>query len=161
MFQWQLLLHFLFVGRHSILKDWWHCISQIGVALSYRQYNVTFFIYQVNIAKFCKLLVVGWSFSLCARFPPPRYNRLLVKSKNCRWTRTIQPTLYGATLCDNVCQWLAASRWFSPGNPVSPTNKTDRHNITEILVKVALNAINQTKPKYISKYSALNDFSGD
>jgi hypothetical protein len=49
----------------------------------------------------------------------------------------------------------------APGNPVSPTNKTDRHNITEILVKVALNAINQTKPKYISKYSALNDFSGD
>jgi hypothetical protein len=29
--------------------------------------------------------------------------------------------------------------WFSPGTPVSSTNKTDRHDITEILLKVALN----------------------
>ena len=50
------------------------------------------------------------------------------------------------TLCDKVCQWLAAGLWFSPGTPVSSTNKTDRHNITEILLKVALNTINQTKP---------------
>jgi hypothetical protein len=27
-------------------------------------------------------------------------------------------------------------RWFSPGPPVSSTNKTDRHDITEILLKV-------------------------
>ena len=45
------------------------------------------------------------------------------------------------TLCDKVCQWLAASRWFSPGTPVSSTNKTDRHDITEILLKVAFNTI--------------------
>jgi hypothetical protein len=36
-----------------------------------------------------------------------------------------------------------AGRWFSPGNPDSPTNKTDRHDKTEILLKVALNTINQ------------------
>jgi hypothetical protein len=36
-------------------------------------------------------------------------------------------------------------RWFSPGPPVSATNKTDRHDITEILLKVALNTIKQTK----------------
>jgi hypothetical protein len=35
-------------------------------------------------------------------------------------------------------------RWFSPGPPVSSTNKTDRHDITEILLKVALNTIKQT-----------------
>ena len=35
-----------------------------------------------------------------------------------------------------VCQWLATGRWFSP---VSSTNKTDSHYITEILLKVALN----------------------
>jgi len=29
-------------------------------------------------------------------------------------------------------------RWFSPGTPVSSTNKTDRHDVTEILLKVAL-----------------------
>ena len=46
--------------------------------------------------------------------------------------------VFNATLCDEVCQWLATGRWFSPGTPVSSTNKTDRHDITEILLKVAL-----------------------
>jgi hypothetical protein len=32
-------------------------------------------------------------------------------------------------------------QWFSPGSPVSSTNKTDRHDITEILLKVALSTI--------------------
>jgi hypothetical protein len=35
------------------------------------------------------------------------------------------------------------SERFSPGFPVSSTNKTDRHDITEILLNVALNTINQ------------------
>jgi hypothetical protein len=48
------------------------------------------------------------------------------------------------TLCDKVCQWLATGQWFSPGPPVSSTNKTDRHDITEILLKVVLNTIKQT-----------------
>ena len=39
-----------------------------------------------------------------------------------------------------------AGWWLSPGTPVSSTNNTDRHNITEILSKVSLNTINQTKP---------------
>jgi hypothetical protein len=37
--------------------------------------------------------------------------------------------------------------WFSRGTPISPTNKTDSHDITEILLKVALSAI-KTKPNY-------------
>jgi hypothetical protein len=45
------------------------------------------------------------------------------------------------TLCDQVCQW------FSPGPPVSSSNKTDRHDITEILLKVALNTIKPTNHK--------------
>ena len=48
------------------------------------------------------------------------------------------------TLCDKFCQWLATGWWFSPGPPVSSTNITDRHEITEILLKVALNTIKQT-----------------
>ena len=35
--------------------------------------------------------------------------------------------------CDKVCQWLATGRWFSPGTPVSSTNKIDLHDITEIV----------------------------
>jgi hypothetical protein len=36
---------------------------------------------------------------------------------------------------------LVASRWVSVGTPVSPTYKTNSHDITEILLKVALNTI--------------------
>jgi hypothetical protein len=36
---------------------------------------------------------------------------------------------------------LAPGRWFSLGPPVSSSNKTDCHDITEILLKVALNTI--------------------
>ena len=36
---------------------------------------------------------------------------------------------------------------FSPGTLVSPTNKTGSHDITEILLEVALNTINQTNRK--------------
>jgi len=35
-------------------------------------------------------------------------------------------------------------RWFSSGTPVYSTNKTDNHDITEILLKVALNTITLT-----------------
>ena len=34
-----------------------------------------------------------------------------------------------------------ADRLFSPGTTVSSTNKTDHHNITEIVLKVALSTI--------------------
>jgi hypothetical protein len=41
-------------------------------------------------------------------------------------------------LCDKVCQWHTAGLWFSLGTMVSSTNKTDCHDISEILLKVAL-----------------------
>jgi hypothetical protein len=42
------------------------------------------------------------------------------------------------TLCDNVCQWLATGQAFCPGPPLSSTNKTDRHDITEILLRTII-----------------------
>jgi hypothetical protein len=33
-------------------------------------------------------------------------------------------------------------RWFFPGTPVSSINKTDHHDITEVLLKMALNTNN-------------------
>jgi hypothetical protein len=47
-------------------------------------------------------------------------------------------------LCDYVYQWRAAGRWYSPGTPVSSTNKTDFHDIAEILLNVPLNTITLT-----------------
>jgi hypothetical protein len=38
---------------------------------------------------------------------------------------------------------LAHGRWFSPGTLASSTTKIGRHNIAEILLKVAINTKNQ------------------
>jgi hypothetical protein len=55
------------------------------------------------------------------------------------WVRIpVRLGVLDTTLCDNVCQWLASDRWFSP---VFSTNKTDRHDTTEILFKVVLSII--------------------
>jgi hypothetical protein len=44
-----------------------------------------------------------------------------------------------------------SGRWFSPDPQVSSTNKTDHHDITEILLKVALNT---TKKKERNKQTS-------
>jgi hypothetical protein len=59
----------------------------------------------------------------------------------------IRQSLYSdgiKALCDKLCEWVVTGRWFPPGAPVFSTNRTDRHKITEILLKETLNAINQT-----------------
>jgi hypothetical protein len=53
-------------------------------------------------------------------------------------------------------QLLAHGRWFSPGTPASSTTKTGRHDIVEILLKVALittEKSNQIKSNQIKLYS--------
>ena len=50
-----------------------------------------------------------------------------------------------AAASDKVYQLLAHDLWFSPGTQASSTTKTGRHDIAEILLKVALNTINQIK----------------
>jgi hypothetical protein len=48
---------------------------------------------------------------------------------------------------------LAHGRWFSPGTPASSsTTKAGRHDIAEILLKVALSTINQIKSNQIKSY---------
>jgi hypothetical protein len=46
-----------------------------------------------------------------------------------------------AAASNKVYQLLVHGRWFSPGTPASSTTKTGRHDIAEILLKVAF-----TKP---------------
>jgi hypothetical protein len=43
-----------------------------------------------------------------------------------------------------MIKFLAAGQWFSQGTLVYSTNKTDCHDITELLLKVALNTITLT-----------------
>jgi hypothetical protein len=46
---------------------------------------------------------------------------------------------------------LAQGQWFSPGTPASSTTKTGRHDIAEILLKVALNTQKFKKIKFQNK----------
>ena len=50
-----------------------------------------------------------------------------------------------AAASDKVYQLLAHGRQFSPGTSASSTTKTGRHDIAEILLKVALNTKNLIK----------------
>jgi hypothetical protein len=61
----------------------------------------------------------------------------MVRSRLCK--------LQEECILDKVYQLLANGRWFSPGTPASSTTKAGRHDITEILMKVALSTINQIK----------------
>jgi hypothetical protein len=53
---------------------------------------------------------------------------------------------HGAVYSIQLCQILAAGQRFFPGTPVSSTNEIVRHDIAEILLKVALIIITITSP---------------
>jgi len=58
-----------------------------------------------------------------------------------------------AVASHKVYQLLAQGRWFSPGTPASSTTKTGRHDIAEILLKVALKnqkEKNKDQPMYVN-----------
>jgi hypothetical protein len=72
-----------------------------------------------------------------------------------RSTRREPPTMGKqsvAAASDKVYRLLSHGRWFSPGTPACSTNKTDRHDIAEILLKMALSIINQIKSNQIIHY---------
>jgi hypothetical protein len=54
---------------------------------------------------------------------------------------------------DKVYQLLAHGRWFSPGTTVSSTTKAGRHDIAEILLKVALKHNKANQIKSIFRYN--------
>ena len=60
-----------------------------------------------------------------------------VRARLCKLQKTVHSTRLAAA-SDKVYQLLAIGRWFSPDTPASSTTKTGRHDIAEILLKVAL-----------------------
>jgi hypothetical protein len=77
---------------------------------------------------------------MVVRFKTTKCNHCLSLLK--LWVRIpLKRGVLDTTLSDKVCQWLSTGLWYSPGTPVSSTNKTDRHDIAEILLKVVLNTI--------------------
>jgi hypothetical protein len=61
-----------------------------------------------------------------------------LKANSCEFEFHLWRGVLDTTSCDKVFQWLTVGHWFSPGTLISSTNKTDCHDITEILLKVAL-----------------------
>ena len=66
----------------------------------------------------------------------PITNTAWVSSRLCKLQKRC--TRLAAT-SDQECQLLVHGRWFSPGTPASSSTKTGRHDIAEILLKMALN----------------------
>jgi len=73
-----------------------------------------------------------------------------IATKSCVFLPRSWRDVLDTTLYDKVCQW------FSLGTPVSSTNKMNRHDITKILLKVALNTIK--KQTNITDFSIFTDF---
>jgi hypothetical protein len=49
------------------------------------------------------------------------YHHESCEFESCSWRGVLD-----TTLCDKVCHWLVTGRWFSPGTPVSSTNKNTK-----------------------------------
>jgi len=67
-----------------------------------------------------------------------------------KWLRNPSDLSSKKTIINVICwltQYLGNNRYFFPNTCVSSTNKTDHHDITELLLKVASNttATNMTK----------------
>jgi hypothetical protein len=88
--------------------------------------NLFIKIFMVYIVIFLKKTVY-WQYNLFLMRPSRSWSY-------CSWLHT--------TLCDKVCHWLAMGWWFSLCTLVTSTNETNRHDIIEILLKVAFNTIN-------------------
>ena len=54
-----------------------------------------------------------------------------------------------STRSRKVYRLLAYGQWFSPGTPASSTTKTGRHDLTEILLKMALKLQKSNQNHYI------------
>jgi hypothetical protein len=83
---------------------------------------------------------LGGSVSMVVELPNNSYkpitNTAWVRARLCK----LQKGCTRLTVASyKVYQLLAHGRWFSLGTPASSTTKTGRHDIAEILLKVALN----------------------
>ena len=98
----------------------------------------------------------GWLSGLIVGLPnnscKPISNTAWIRARLCKLQIQVCTRLAAAS--DKACKLLAHGRWFSPGTPASTATKTGRHDIAEILQKVALNTINQSNinEAYSSEY---------
>ena len=74
----------------------------------------------ITISKLGKVNIVFLFICFWSRWNPCEF-------ENRSWRGVLDTTLW-----NKVCQWLATDRWFSPGTPVSSTNKFDSHDIIQL-----------------------------
>ena len=67
-------------------------------------------------------------------------NTVWVRTRLCKLEKRCIPLTVAS---DKAYQLLAHGRWYSPGTPASSTTKIGRHDIAEILLKVAFNTKNK------------------
>ena len=60
------------------------------------------------------------------------------------------------SLCDKVCQLLAASLWFSLGTLKVSSVKTDHHDVIEIILKVVLEQPLSSLPNILIQHEILS-----
>ena len=116
-------LNFLFIIKH---------LCQRLVQNKYDILQQYIYIYMYSIIVYVmELIDDNWIYN-CNQYPSPLT----------LWVRIpIRWGVLDTTFCNKVCQWLVTGpRFFQ----VSSTNKTDHHDITEILLKVALNTMTLT-----------------
>jgi hypothetical protein len=137
-----LILHLLV--QYAI--RFWDC--SVGIVLLF--HFIALFEYAIKLVPIIQEPSWSWSYDSWI------YNYLCNQchSSLMLWVRIpFRRGVLDTTICDKVCQSLAAGRWFSPGTPVSSINKTYCHDITEILLKVAINTIALTQ---LSKFVLLS-----
>jgi hypothetical protein len=114
----------------TIITMWKCFVNDLNRSVVFSRYSG--FLHQNNWPQFYHRYIAGNQINLA--------NNGFYYSRRLSWARSWQGVL-DTTLCDKVC---VTGQWFSPGTPVSYTNKTDCHDITEILLKVVLNTITFT-----------------
>jgi hypothetical protein len=92
----------------------------------------------------------SWSWSYGSWINNYLCNQCLIITTKVVSSNPIHVEVYSIQHYAIVCQWLPTVTL------ISSTNTTDRHDITEILLKRALNIINQTKPDKKDKYQYLD-----
>jgi hypothetical protein len=85
---------------------------------------------------------MSWVVGLPNNSYKPITNTAWVRARLCKLQKRCTQL---AAAGDKVYQLLAHGRWFSPA---SSTTNTGRHDIAEILLKVALNTKNQIKSNH-------------
>ena len=111
--------------------------SQIYIRIQIPKQSKMRWCYVISVIFYLITKIPSWSWSHGSWIYNYLCNQCL--SPQTLWVRTpLKRGVLNAILCGKVGQCFATGMWFSPGNLVSSTNKADHHDITEILLKVAL-----------------------